>query len=177
MIPAFLAAAVAAALLPATALITPAAASAPASAQGPTVSMQRELARIRDAERRRAEAVSSRDVATLRSLVGGEYYHVESNGRVRSKTEILQLLARDEFEFRSYEIDNMDVTLTDNGRTAIVTGRIVAQMQGPGRPREFRGRFIRVWTLEHDGWRNALHQVTEIKPAANPREARNNTLS
>lgn len=137
-----------------------------------TVPAQREPARVREAERKRAQAVAGRDVNLLRSLIGGEYYHVESNGRVRSKTEFMQMLARDDFEFRSYDIDDMDVTLLDGGRTAVVTGRILAQVQNPNRPREFRGRFVRIWALQQEGWRNILHQVTEIKPLAAPREAR-----
>lgn len=162
-----------AALSAALLLAPPAGASAPPA--GATLSSpqpQRETTRVREAERKRAQAVAGRDVTILRSLIGGEYYHVESNGRVRSKTEFMQMLARDEFEFRSYDIDDMDVTLLDAGRTAIVTGRILAQVQNPNRPREFRGRFVRIWALQQDGWRNVLHQVTEIKPLAAPREAR-----
>jgi len=81
------------------------------------------------------------------------------------------MLARDEFEFRSYEIDDVDVGLLANGRVAVVIGRLVAQVQAPNRPRDFRARFVRVWALEGDGWRNTLHQTTEIKPGAPQREA------
>lgn len=136
--------------------------SSPAAA----TAMARTLVQVRDAERRRADAVANRDVDAMRRLIGGEYYHVESNGRVRAKTEFLQMLLRNEFEFQSYETDDVDITLLGTGRDAVVTGRFVAQAQSPHRPREFRGRFVRLWTLEGDTWRNALHQSTEIKTVA-----------
>lgn len=139
--------------------VTTASAPPPATANATA----RALAQIRDAERRRAEAVANRDLDAMRRLIGSEYYHVESNGRVRAKTEFLQMLVRDEFEFRSYDTDDVDITLLASGRDAVVTGRFVAHMQSPNRPREFRGRFVRLWTLESDGWRNTLHQSTEIK--------------
>lgn len=133
---------------------TPAAARAPADLR----------AELRTAERKRAEAVANRDVDAMRALVSGEYYHVETNGRTRSKTEVLQLLARDEHEFSSYATDDLEVRMLDGGRAAIVSGRLVAQWRNPGSTRVFRGRFVRLWTLSSDGWRNALHQITEIRP-------------
>lgn len=141
-------------------------AASPVSSPAAATAMARTLVQVRDAERRRADAVANRDVEAMRRLVGSEYYHVESNGRVRAKTEFLQMLARDEFEFRSYETDDVDITLLGNGRDAVVTGRFVAHVQSPNRPREFRGRFVRLWTLEDDTWRNTLHQSTEIKTVA-----------
>lgn len=124
-----------------------------------------DLAALQAAERRRAEAVASRDLNALRTLFSGDYYHVDANGRVRSKTELLQLLARNEFEFRSYEISDVETRMFDNGRVALVTGRLHANQLWEGRLRDFRGRFVRMWTLTPDGWRNTMHQSTEIRPA------------
>jgi len=147
----------------------PGASLAPQAATG-------DIAGVRNAESLRAQAVAKRDVAALRRLLGGAYYHVETNGRVRSKTEFLQLLTRDEFEFRSYGVDGMDITLQDSGRTAIVTGRLTAQTRGGSRPTEWRGRYVRVWTLQDNVWRNTLHQSTEIRPLSLPRDAQTVTL-
>lgn len=135
----------------------------------------RELAAVRAAvsaaEQRRAQAVASRDVAALRTMISGDYYHVETGGRARTKTEFLQLLTRDEFEFRSYEVDDHEIRMFDNGRAALVTGRFRAEFQGAGPERELRGRYVRMWVLGPEGWRNTLHQSTEIRPAAVQREA------
>ncbi|MEH6436011.1 nuclear transport factor 2 family protein [Massilia sp. DD77] len=123
---------------------------------------------VREAERRRAAAVASRDIGILRTLIGGEYYHVESNGRARTKTEFLQALARDEFKLSAYGIDDMEITVIGSGRAALVTGRFHARMQTTDAVRQFRGRYVRVWTLHSEGWRNTLHQSTEIRPAGTP---------
>lgn len=130
-----------------------------------------ELAALRAAEQRRAQAVANRDIATLRQLISGNYYHVESTGRARTKTEFLQLLARDAYEFRSYEVGDMEATMIDNGRAALVTGRFKAAMQGPNRSGELRGRYVRMWMLGPDGWRNTMQQTTEIRAPAPQREA------
>ncbi|MEW7849879.1 nuclear transport factor 2 family protein [Massilia aurea] len=123
------------------------------------------LTALRDAEQRRAEAIATRDVDALRNVIATDYYHVETNGRVRTRSEFLQLLARDEFEFRSYAIASMEIQLLDSGRSAVIRGRFQADLQQNGRTREFRGRYVRVWQLQADGWRNTMMQSTEIKPA------------
>lgn len=136
---------------------------APAAGAGPHA---RELAAVRAAEQQRAEAVANRDIATLRKLISGDYYHVESGGRARTKTEFLQLLTRGEFEFRSYEVDDMEIRMLDNGRAAVVTGRFRAEAQGANRPRQLRGRYVRMWVLGPEGWRNTMQQSTEIRVPA-----------
>lgn len=125
----------------------------------------RGIAALRDAERRRADAVATRDVDALRNLIGTDYYHVETIGRVRTRSEFLQLMVRDEFEFRSYDVVSAEIQLLDSGRTAIVRGRFQADLQASVRAREFRGRYVRVWQLQADGWRNTMMQSTEVKPA------------
>lgn len=132
---------------------------------------QRALAALRVAEARRAQAVASRDIAALRDLISGDYYHVESSGRARTKTEFLQLLTRDAFEFLSYEVSDMEIRMLDNGRAALVTGRFKAETRGINRPRDLRGRYVRMWVLGPEGWRNTMHQSTEIRPPAVGREA------
>jgi len=135
----------------------PAAADAPARAAANGV---------REAERQRTQALNGRDIELLRRLIGGNYHHVETNGRLRTKTEFLQALARDEYRIRNYEVENMDIEMADNGGMAIVTGTYRASRQDTANTQPVRGRYVRVWTREADGWRNALHQGTEIRTAA-----------
>ena len=123
------------------------------------------LTALRNAEQRRSESIATRDVDALRNVIATDYYHVETNGRVRTRSEFLQLMVRDEFEFRSYAIVSMEIQLLDSGRSAVIRGRFQADLQQNGRTREFRGRYVRVWQLQADGWRNTMMQSTEIKPA------------
>ncbi len=161
-------------ILPSVLLIAIALATAAATAQVPlrgalpgaaaTTTQSATLTALRDAERRRADAVAARDVDTLRDIIATDYYHVEPNGRVRTRSEYLQLLARDEYEFRAYTNVSMEIQLLDSGRTAIVRGRFHADLPPSGREREFRGRYVRVWQLQANGWRNTMMQSTEIRP-------------
>lgn len=130
-----------------------------------TTALSPAMIALRDAEGDLAEAVATRDVDAVRDLIATDYYHVETNGRIRTRSEFMQLLVRDEYEFRSYANVSMEIQWLDGGRTAIVRGRLQADLQPSSRPREFRGRYVRVWQLQTDGWRNTMMQSTEIRPA------------
>jgi len=114
-------------------------------------------------ERQRAGAILRRDVAAMRQLMDRQYHHVDSRGRVRSKTELLTSLERDDFRFRFYEIESIEVQLLDGGK-ALVTG-IFRTLQAGAPARPFRGRFAHLWVRQPDGWKNSFHQSTEIRPA------------
>lgn len=113
-------------------------------------------------ERQRAHAILRRDTATLRHLMDRQYYHIESRGRVRSKTELLTALERDEFRFRVYEVESSEVQLLGNG-AALVTG-IFRSLQAGASATPFRGRYAHVWVRQPDGWKNTFHQATAIRP-------------
>ena len=152
------------------AALEPAARSQGGAAQGQAA------AGVREAERLRAQALIQRDIDTLRRLISGDYYHVESNGRVRTKTEFLQALARDEYRIRNYGVEEMEIRLVDDGGTAIVTGTYRSvPMDQPATT--LRGRYVRIWTRYPEGWRVALHQGTQIRPVGtNAPEARTQTM-
>ena len=144
-----------------------AAASEPA-ASGPTTHSA--PLGVREAERQRALALNERDIELLRRLIGVNYRHIDINGRLRSKTEFLQALARDEYRIRHYALEDMEVEVVDDD-VAIVTGTWRAARLEPAAGQAQRGRYVRVWTRRPEGWRMALHQGTEIKPTT-PHSAR-----
>lgn len=115
-------------------------------------------------ERQRAAAIVRGDTATLRTLMDRQYYHVESRGRVRSKTELLTAIERDDIRFRVYETESTEIQVLDRGGAALVTGVFRSQMAAAG-SKPFRGRYVRVWVRQPDGWKNTFHQTTEIRPA------------
>ncbi|QOY93155.1 nuclear transport factor 2 family protein [Massilia sp. UMI-21] len=119
-------------------------------------------------ERQRAQAILRRDIATLRHLMDRQYHHVDSRGRVRSKTELLTALEREDLRFRSYDIESAEVQLLDEGGVALVTGTF-SSLQAGARARPFRGRYVHVWVRQPDGWKNTYHQVTAIRPAQGAR--------
>lgn len=135
----------------------------PAARAQSGASQTQAAAGVREAERQRAQALVQRDIDALRRLISGDYYHVESNGRVRTKTEFLQALARDEYRIRNYGVEEMEIRLVDDGGTAIVTGTYRSvPMDQPATT--LRGRYVRIWTRYPEGWRVGLHQGTQIRP-------------
>jgi len=115
-------------------------------------------------ERQRSNAILQRDTSTLRKLMDRLYSHVESRGRARSKTELLTALDRGDIRFRVYENETAEVQLLDGGGAAMVTG-IFRSVLAQADARTFRGRFVRIWVRQADGWKNTYHQATEIRPA------------
>jgi len=114
-------------------------------------------------EKRRADAIVQRNMPVLRELMDRYYRHVESRGRVRSKTELLTALERGEFLFQMYENESAEVQVLPGGKAAVVAGVFRSQQKGG---KLFRGRYVHVWVHEPDGWKNTFHQGTEIRPAA-----------
>jgi hypothetical protein len=115
-------------------------------------------------ERQRAKAIVRRDIGTLRHLMDRQYYHIESSGRARSKTELLTALERSEFRFQVYEIETLQVQVLGGGGAALVTGTFRSLMAHAA-AKPFRGRYARVWVHQPDGWKNTYHQTTAIRPA------------
>ncbi|GGB83004.1 nuclear transport factor 2 family protein [Pseudoduganella buxea] len=114
-------------------------------------------------EKQRADAIVQRDIPALQRLMDRYYRHVESRGRVRSKTELLTALERGDFRFQTYYNDTAEIQLLDGGKTAIVAGEFHSQEEGR---KVFHGRYVRIWVLQRDGWKNTFHQGTEIRAAA-----------
>lgn len=111
-------------------------------------------------EKQRADAILRRDTVALRKLMDRYYRHVESRGRVRSKTDLLVALERGEFRFQLYENESTEIQLLNGGKTAVVAGIFRSRQAGR---KLFRGRFVRIWVDEPDGWKNTFHQATEIR--------------
>lgn len=135
--------------------------------QGRPAGADRDLpALLAGLERQRANAIVRRDIATLRRLMDRQYYHVDSRGRVRSKTELLTALEDKRFRFRVYEIEALEVQVLDGGGTALVTGTF-RSLQAGASAKPFRGRFAHLWVRQPDGWKSSFHQSTAIRAARN----------
>jgi ketosteroid isomerase-like protein len=135
----------------------------PAARQLPR-SPEPDAADLLRAERSRADAIMRKDVKSLRFLLGSNYYHVESNGRVRSKTEFLQAIDRGEFALVGFRVEESEIDVF--GDFAIVRGVQVIE-RGPAVPRRrYKVRYLRVWQRVGAQWVNTVHQSTEVKGSA-----------
>ncbi len=142
----------------------PAAAAAQPATRGTPARSPSEL-ELLTLEKQRADAIVQRDMPALQRLMDRYYRHVESRGRVRSKTELLTSLERGDFRFLTYDNETAEIQLLDGGKTAIIAGEFRSQQEGR---KVFHGRYVRVWVQQRTGWKNTFHQGTEIRAAGDP---------
>lgn len=120
-----------------------------------------EVEQVLAVEAMRVRALLNADIALLDRITAQDYVHVESNGRRRSKTEFLDGLARSEYRFESFVIDENRVRIV--GPVAIVTGcyhNDIRTREGL-QPTKY-ARHIRVYVKDGGLWRNVAHQATQI---------------
>ena len=111
-------------------------------------------------EAQRLQAFRDSNVHTLKSMLGKDYYHVDSNGRLRSKTEFLQSLQRGEFVDvdQTVAASEMDI----KGAVAIVRGEVRVEHKSVFIERYIL-RYVRVWQHVGGRWVNTMHQTTRVR--------------
>lgn len=119
-------------------------------------------------ERERWRALTESDSDTLKSLLGRNYYHIDSGGRLRSKTEFLQAIERGDFAHLKFSPSNHEIEV--EGSVAIIRGLCsVEQQLNPSADKNVL-RYVRVWQLISGRWVNTMHQTTRVKAAPDARE-------
>ena len=112
-----------------------------------------------DAER--CNALVEKDIGTLGRLTADDYTHTETSGQVRDKAGFLAFMARKDFRFTRWVIEENRVRIY--GDTAVVTGRYfntVKDESGEHPPKY--ARHIRVYVRRDGQWLNVAHQATRI---------------
>jgi ketosteroid isomerase-like protein len=124
-----------------------------------------EIDQVLAVEAKRVRALLNADIAALDQITAQDYVHVESNGRRRSRSEFLDGLARSEYRFESFVIDENHVRIV--GPVAIVTGcyhNEIRTREGL-QPAKY-ARHIRVYVKDGGRWRNIAHQATQVPDRA-----------
>ncbi len=113
-------------------------------------------------EETRARAMVSADIVTLDRITADDYTHIESSGSIRNKAQFLATVARPDYRFDSFVIDENNVRVYDT--TAVVTGRYHNAIRTPeGLQPVKHARHMRVWVQREGRWRNVAHQATAVK--------------
>ena len=123
---------------------------------------EREVKQVLAVEAARVKALLEADIGTLDRITAQDYVHVESNGRHRSKSEFLDGLARAEYRFENFVIDENRVRIV--GPVAIVTGRYHNDIRTrEGLQPTKHARHIRVYVKRAGVWQNVAHQATQVQ--------------
>ena len=104
-------------------------------------------------EQRRIDAMMAADINTLDELIDEQCTHRESNGTSRTKADFLADVAKREFSFDLFEIEENHIRLF--GDMAIVTGtyRNIVRVRGNPNPIK-HARHLRVYVNRDGSWKS-----------------------
>jgi hypothetical protein len=114
-------------------------------------------------EQRRSDALIASDIDALDEIIDAQCTHIESNGTSRTKAEFLEDVAKREFSFDLFEIEENQIRIF--GETAVVAGtyRNIVRVRGQSNPMK-HARHLRVYVHRGGSWKLVAHQATEIAP-------------
>ena len=116
-------------------------------------------------EQRRIDALIASDINALDEIIDAQCFHVESNGTSRTKATFLEDVAKQEFSFDLFEIEENHIRIF--GETAVVAGTYRNIVRVRGNPNLVKhARHLRVYANRGGSWKLVAHQATEIAPRA-----------
>jgi ketosteroid isomerase-like protein len=115
---------------------------------------------IKQLEEQRRVAMLHGDVMTLTRLLADELVYVHSNGDLDSRATYLTKLDAGLFDYRKIEFYDQHVAMVDD--TAVVAGRMTADVVVAGRTRHIEARMTSVWHKRDANWQMLSFQNTPI---------------
>jgi hypothetical protein len=114
-------------------------------------------------EQRRIDALIASDINALDEIIDEHCTHIESNGTSRTKAAFLEDVAKREFSFDLFEIEENYIRIF--GEMALVAGtyRNIVRVRGNLNPVK-HARHLRVYVNRGGSWKLVAHQATEIAP-------------
>jgi len=116
---------------------------------------------IRQLERRRIDALVSKDWETLSSLLADDLVHIHANGTVENKSSYLKTMAT-QFEVQSVDRPLLEVRVCVD--SAIVTGPLNQSLRliQSGEMVDMRAVATQIWVKRPDGWFQCGFQATRV---------------
>jgi hypothetical protein len=117
-------------------------------------------------EKRRIDALITADIHVLEEIIDEHCTHIESNGTSRTKAAFLADVAKREFSFDLFEIEENYIRIF--GDTAVVAGTYRNIVRVGGNPNPVKHtRHLQVYVNRGGSWKLVAHQATEIAPGSN----------
>ncbi len=117
------------------------------------------------AEDRRYRAMQDADLTTLTEVCAEELSYAHSSGVRDTRSEYLEKLRSGYYVYRriDHPVERVEVL----GDTAIVVGRMTADVEVQGRPKTIDNLALAVWTRASGAWRLLAYAPTSLPaPAA-----------
>jgi len=112
------------------------------------------------AEDRRYRAMQDADLATLTELCADELSYAHSSGIRDTRSEYLEKLRSGYYVYRriDHPVERVEVL----GDTAIVVGRMTADVEVQGRPKTIDNLALAVWTRASGSWQLLAYAPTSL---------------
>ena len=101
------------------------------------------------------------DVATLSSMFADSFISTSTEGKVRTKADLLAQIKSGETKYQASKVDDMKVYLY--GDTAIVSGRWKGKFTEKGKAIDSTERFTDTFVRQNGQWKCVASQGTTIK--------------
>ena len=125
------------------------------------------VATIKALEDRRYQAMLDGDVETLGRLCADDLIYTHSLGDRDDRPSYLAKVS--DGHFRYHRIERPEERIVVLGDTAVVAGRMVADVTVAGAAKSLDNRSLAVWVKTADGWRFLAYQPTPVSGLADPR--------
>src|SRR6185295_13807921 len=110
-----------------------------------------------------ADAVVHRDVATLRTILADDLVGIDTRGEPWNKAQYLAEVGSSDFVAQSATVDDIVVRVFVNA--AVVTGRYVEKSTNKGQDTSVNARFVELYSKRAGRWQVVFSQLTSISPA------------
>jgi uncharacterized protein DUF4440 len=118
------------------------------------------------AEDRRYQAMLDADLATLDASCAAELSYAHSSGARDTKDQYLEKVRSGYYVYR--RIDHPVERVAVVGDSALVVGRMTADLDVDGRPRTIDNLALAVWTRTSGGWQLLAFAPTPLAPTPLP---------
>ena len=114
-------------------------------------------------EQRRIDALLAADINALDEIIDEQCTHIESNGTARTKAAFLEDVAKREFSFDLFEIEENHIRIFGDTAVGAGTYRNIVRVRDQRNPMK-HARHLRVYVHRGGSWKLVAHQATEIAP-------------
>jgi ketosteroid isomerase-like protein len=136
--------------------------AAPAKSSGTKASSSGGAAgAIEKADKDRMAAIVKGDMDAVDKSTADTYVFTDGNGRVTSKSELMDQLKSGALKVASQTISDVKVNMY--GNTAVETGKLVGKTMRDGKDQSGTYRFTRVWVNQGGTWKTVALQETKAQ--------------
>jgi ketosteroid isomerase-like protein len=115
---------------------------------------------IIDLDRKRMQAMATKDFSTLGSVLADDLIYTHSSARLDTKQSLIANMQSGSTVYTS--VEPSDVTAQDLGDAVVLTGIARIKVESNGKPNAFGVRFMDVYARRGGNWQMVAWQSTRL---------------